>query len=218
MNDHRHLRRLRVAAPVAVLALLAGCGSSTSSSAPVAAGASGSTGAASPTDTSSPADSITPSSNVGTTVSLTDWVSAVCTHARQFQQDSVGAATAATGKDPGSKLVATFSRLGTELKSFAADLEQLGAPDVANGKQFTDEWVDAANALADVYTGAAGGVPANASTQQALAAYEKAFDTAKAKAATKELEAAGNLLDTKTMDAIAKSTPQCKGLDFSSGG
>lgn len=224
----RGLRRrttvLAVAACSAVL--LAGCSGAASSSVVDSPGPADSTPSApseasdtplTPSDTPSEqtSESITPSSDVANTVPLQTWVTAVCTAAGGFSSEAanIGKSIGSDPKNAGANLIKTFDGLGTKLSELADQLEQIGAPDVANGKKFTDQWIDASRAMAAVFHDAAASVPKNANAQQALTAYSNAFNSSKAKAATQQLEQAGKLLNTSEIEAVAKKTPECAKLN-----
>lgn len=207
---------------LAVVLLAAGCGSSsTASNAAPNTGDTASapaTGGTPGTETPTPEVSITPSSDVQGSTDLTSWLTQVCTAANNtitagdFTPD-----LSKITKDPQQamqNLVDTYTKLGAKMTSMADQLEQIGAPDIPNGKQFTDTYVDALRQLGATFSKIAEQVPTNAtSPQQVMAAFKK-LDTPQLQAQLKRLEASYKLIDTDQIEQLGKTIPECKKLDF----
>jgi hypothetical protein len=204
---------LQIGSGLAVMALLAGCGSSSASS------SAGTGAASSPNAQGSPA-AVTPvastPANVSTSEDLNTWLAAVCTasekslSANAFKIDPSAIAT-----DPSkytAQLVTQIKGLSARLRAFAAQLQQIGAPNVPNGQEFTNGYIQVSQSLADAYDQALSGIPANASPQQVLLALGKSVQGAKFNATLAKLKTLSASLDTAQFKAAVKTVPECKAL------
>lgn len=218
-------RVVRTAAASLLVLLAAGCGSSSTAT----PAANGDTGAATSAPTTgsttapttapaTPEQSSTPSSDVVGSTDLTAWLTQVCT----ASNETVGAGASAVdpgqiSKDPqkaAQNLVKTYQDLGNRLTSFADRLEQIGAPDLPNGKDLTDRFVDDARVVGNAFTEATQGLPANPTLEQVLAKIGPIFKSGKVKAAMADWEKAGKSLDMKQIEDAAKGIPACKKADI----
>ncbi|HET8969481.1 MAG TPA: hypothetical protein VFN19_00360 [Candidatus Nanopelagicales bacterium] len=214
-------RRIALAGSVMVtLALLSGCSSSsTAESSPGGTAPAGPAPQAVPSGdtTSAPSDDNSPTSNVMNSQGLTTWLAAVCTASQKtLLADSLAVDPSAIAKDPqkaAAKLADGYQSLSTRLRGFADQLEQIGAPDVPNGKEFTDGYVDAARSLADAYGAVSLNLPSNPSPQEVLAQLQQ-VQTPKLRATVKRFEALSKLLDTQEIEKAAESVPECKKINF----
>lgn len=217
-------RRIQVATGLLAVALVAaGCGSSAASAptGPTSPAGVTPTGAPSeaPTVATTPTDEVTPSSDVAGSTELTAWLTQVCTAVdKTLVADNFKPDVAAITKDPQAglkQLAQRYTQLGAQMNSMADQLEAIGAPDVPNGKQFTDTYIDVMRQLGTVYGSIADGLPKNPTLPQVMAAMQK-LNTPQLKTLMKRLEATGKLLDTDQITNAAKSVPECKKLDFGS--
>ena len=216
----RRRTALRLGSGLLALGLLAGCGSFTSSStgdeAPAAtSGATAGTTAPAPGTPSADAET---TAAVTDSVDLTGWLAAVCTASGTLSEESFTADPAAAGSDPAkfaANLVQQFQTLATRLRGFADDLEKIGAPDVPNGKEFTEGYIEAARALADAYDKAFQGLSGKSSPTEVLGAFGKSQSKQLTDTMQKFAKLA-ELLDTSEIVTAAKSVPECAKVDFSS--
>jgi hypothetical protein len=218
-------RALRTSAAALLVLLAAGCGSSAATTTATGSG-SGDTAAPAGTYASTPAATtaatpeatITPSSDVGGATDLAAWLTQVCTASNDTLQASKPKIDpSAIAKDPqkaAQDLMATYRDFGSSLSAFADKLEQIGAPDIPDGKAITDHVVDDAHALGDALNELTEGLPQDATLQQVLAQLQSSFKSGKAKAAVADLEKIGKRLDTAQIDAVAKTIPECKKADI----
>ncbi len=202
----RILRRSRfVAASGLLVVSLAACGGGSSAGGP--APASTSPGAVSAPSSQPPAD-------VSADKSLTEWLAAVCTAQKDTLDPSqLSPDPSAIAADPEKaikKLVKQYKLLPDQFRAFADQLEQIGAPDVENGKELTDAYIDAARAVADALDQALaevgdGGIGS-------FAGISKITESPELMAALDRVAKAGQAVGSDAeLKAAADGVPECQG-------
>ena len=213
------MRKFRTGAVlVALVLVLAGCASSDGSptAEPTSPAASSPSDGAdlSPTDSPqpTPSDTISPSSDVAGSTELTAWLTQVCAASNQTIDSMPQVDPSQLAKDPQvalQKLQTAYRDLGTRMQDFASRLEQIGAPDVPNGKYITDHFVDDLNAVGQAFASASKALSGK-NPQQAMMELAKVMKSSKVQAAFADMKKVGDMLGTKQIRDAAKAIPQCR--------
>ena len=201
--------------------LLAGCGSSSSGGSPAAAAtgtASTATDAATAPASTSPATTPpaapTSSADVSTNQSLTAWAAAVCTASKDtFDTKSLTPDYAAIQKDPSKaaqSIREAYGKLGERLSAFADQLEQIGAPDIPNGKKFTDAYIDYARKLSAAFASIKAKISTSSDPAAVLASVGTAFQGSDIERLSKEFTALNTSINTPEFEKVTKSVAECK--------
>jgi hypothetical protein len=183
-------------------------------------GSSGGDGSPTPGDSSpgtTPPPSSAPPANVTADQDVVAWVTAVCDasaktlNPKSFQYDP--SEIAADPQAAVKKLTKQFKAFPAQLRAFADELEQLGAPDIANGEEFTNAYIDASRALAD---GLDKGVQDAEKTDGALEGFQAisgALTSAEVQSAIDELAKTGqSLASDEELSAAIDQVPACQQL------
>ncbi len=183
-------------------------------------GSSGGSASPTPGDSSpgtTPPPSSAPPANVSTDQDVVAWVTAVCEassktlNPKSFQYDpnEIAADPQAAVK----KLTKQFKEFPAQLRAFADELEQLGAPDIANGQEFTNAYIDASRALAD---GLEKGLQDAEKSNGAFAGFQAISDALTApevQSAIDELAKTGqSLASDEELSAAIDQVPACQQL------
>ncbi len=203
----RVLRRARLVAASGLLVVsLAACGGGSSaggpSSEPSSPGVDGGTSSQPPADVS--ADK-----------GLTEWLAAVCTAQKDTLDPSQltpdPSEIAADPEKAIKKIIKQYKLLPDQFRAFADELEQIGAPDVENGKELTDAYIDAARAVADALDQALADVGDGGIGS--FAGIAKITESPELKAALDRVAKAGQAVGTDAeLEAAAAGVPECQGL------
>lgn len=201
------LRRSRVALVSALLVVgLAACGGTSGGSAPdvTAPTVVGSGGLP-----EAPAD-------VSADKSLAEWLAAVCTAQKntldpaQFTPDP--SAIAADPEKAIKKILKQYKQLPAQSRAFADQLEAIGAPDVENGKELTDAYIDASRAVADALDQALAKI-GDGSGAGSLTGLGEITSSSELQAALQRLATAGQEFGSDAqLKAAAADVPECQGL------
>lgn len=211
-NELRFARRLPATGLLALTLLLSACGAgSTTTTGPAATG--GTTPGASATDGGSTPQ---PSANVTNTKSITDWTAQVCAAVKRMQVLPTVPDVSKIQSDPAGymkQLQKQLTALPPRLEQAADTLEQIGAPDVPNGKEFTDAYIDGLRA----YAAALRKAEAKATGPGGVLRFEtfaKAMDSSQLRAAGERIRTASEkVTKSQELQAAFKADPTCKSLD-----
>lgn len=199
----------------AVLALvLTACGGGSTASGSTATDST-LPGSTAPSTTEEPSQA--PSSDVSVDKSLTDWVAAVCAADKKtLNPDQLTPDPTAIAKDPQEaikEINKTFTALPVKLNAFADELESIGAPNVPNGKEFTDTFINTARLLATDVAKANAKAKAAGGGIAGLQAFGKAMESSQVKASTEQLQKLYDQISKDTdLEAAIAADPTCKSL------
>lgn len=218
MNTSGLRRRIGAVVCCTFLGLtLSACGSGSAGTT-----ATGGSSATSPTPgTSSPGTSTQPSeqpsANVTTSKGVTEWASQVCLAAKKMQDSLKPPDVAEIQTDPQKYIngyIKSWKKLAVAMDTIADDVEQIGAPDVPNGEEWTEVYIDSIRELADVMDDAADKADKAGGGQAGMMVVLNTFDSPKVKKITQELKAVNEQVEANPeLEAALENDPTCKSFN-----
>ena len=202
---------------VAAALSLCACASATSTAGGTNTATSGSVPPASSPGTPGSTPAEQPSSNVTSQESVTQWVSQVCTAAKKLQAGTATPDLSKIQSDPQKaikELTKQWEALPTKLQAIADEIEQIGAPDIPGGTEWTNTYVDGIRTLAAAFQAGVAKEQAAGGGLLGLRAFGEALDTAKVRAATAKIQAVDKKLQaSQELKAAIAADPTCKSLE-----